>query len=615
MNRAKKIFLAVLSTLAITAGALGVASCGNKDKNPSAQDSEIRQVYATYVTYMEAQGQSPLSYEEWLASIKGEKGEDGKSAYQIWLENGHTGTQGDFLNWLKGEKGDQGEQGEKGDDGEAPTITIGANGNWYINGEDTGVKAKGDKGDKGVGIEKVEYDENGDLKITFTDGSTQTVKAPERHVHTFGEWTAFTNDDTPCENRLFLHVCTECNTVEWKQGSYADHNWTVVTTPPTCQAQGYDTKTCDTCGKVEKNNYTAIVAHPWTTQYSQDASYHWYDCTTCDDIKGKEEHTDNGEGVCVVCDYLIGPTAGVLYDVTDGKARVVGYEGTATRVRIAETYNGAPVTEICSNAFSWCSSLTSVTIGDSVTSIGEYAFYDCDSLTSVYITDIAAWCNISFDGYYANPLYHANNLYLNNELVTDLVIPDSVTSIGNYAFYNCDSLRSVTIGYSVTSIGSYAFYYCSSLTGVAIGDSVTNIGGAAFYGCNLIHNQYGYATYLAVEGNPHFALLALTNENFSTYTIHEDTKIIANQVFYDCSRLTSVEIPDSVTSIGEYAFYDCDSLTSLYYKGTSEEWSKSSIGSNNDKLKNATRYYYSENEPTESGNYWHYVDGVPTKWE
>ena len=69
------------------------------------------------------------------------------------------------------------------------------------------------------------------------------------------------------------------------------HSWTVDTTMPTCQAQGYDTKTCDVCGKVEVDNYTDIVGHAWATVYSYDETFHWIDCATCKKVKNKKEHT------------------------------------------------------------------------------------------------------------------------------------------------------------------------------------------------------------------------------------------------------------------------------------------------------------------------------------
>ena len=118
---------------------------------------------------------------------------------------------------------------------------------------------------------------------------------------------------------------------------------------------------------------------------------------------------------------------------------------------------GNSVVTIGERAFSDCSGLTSVTIPNSVTSIGSSAFYNCSSLTSVHITDLAAWCNIDFQN---NPLLYAHHLYLNGEEIKDLVIPNSVTSIGNSAFEYCTGLTSVTIPNSVTSIGDGAFYGC-----------------------------------------------------------------------------------------------------------------------------------------------------------
>ena len=169
------------------------------------------------------------------------------------------------------------------------------------------------------------------------------------------------------------------------------------------------------------------------------------------------------------------------------------------------------VTSIGKCAFWRCIGLTSVTIPDSVTSIGNLAFYGCSGLTSVHITDIAKWCGISFGSNSDNPLYYAHDLYLNGEKVTDLVIPDSVTSIGEHAFEYCSGLTSVTIGNGVTSIGHLAFYECGGLTSVIIPDSVTSIGDEAFYNCTSLERlaiPEGVKSYGAncFEGCPAYTL-------------------------------------------------------------------------------------------------------------
>ena len=200
------------------------------------------------------------------------------------------------------------------------------------------------------------------------------------------------------------------------------------------------------------------------------------------------------------------------------------------------------VKTIGDGAFSDCSGLTSITIGSSVTSIGERAFSDCKMLEAVHISDIAAWCRITFEGSEisdylaqnrsANPLFHAHHLYLNNEEIKDLVIPDGITSIGNYAFYNCTELSSVTIPESITSIGIAAFYGCSGLTELHISDIPA--------WCNI-----------SFQGSQ------VTSPSFSNPLYY------AHHLYLNDEEIKDLIIPESVTSIGNYAFCGCSALTNV----------------------------------------------------
>ena len=133
------------------------------------------------------------------------------------------------------------------------------------------------------------------------------------------------------------------------------------------------------------------------------------------------------------------------------------------------------VTEIGALAFYECNSLNTITIGKGVETIGAQAFTNCSSLQGVYITDVAAWCRIDFGtNDYANPLYFAGKLYLNNVLVTELVIPEGVTTIPRGAFQRCYEIRSVSIPVSVTDIDDYAFAYCRGLTAIYYGGATAD---------------------------------------------------------------------------------------------------------------------------------------------
>ena len=189
--------------------------------------------------------------------------------------------------------------------------------------------------------------------------------------------------------------------------------------------------------------------------------------------------------------------------------------------------------------------ITSVTIPSTITDIGFDAFSDQYGLKAVYIEDLEAWCKIRFANTLGNPLRYAHHLFLNGTEIRDLVIPSSVNSIGNYAFYGCNGLTSVTIPNSLTSIGKGTFGNCSGLT------SITVESGNLYYDsrddCNAI-----------IEKSNNTLITGCKNT-----TIPNSVTSIGSYAFSGCSGLTTVTIPNSVTSIGDYAFSSCSGLTSV----------------------------------------------------
>ena len=201
------------------------------------------------------------------------------------------------------------------------------------------------------------------------------------------------------------------------------------------------------------------------------------------------------------------------------------------------------VTSIGDSAFKGCTSLTSATIPDSVTSIGDSAFYSCTSLTSIEVSGNNKNYS-SLDGVLFNKNKTELITYPLGKTDSEYAIPDSVTSIGDYAFKGCTSLTSATIPDSVASIGDSAFYSCTSLTNVTIPNSVTSIGDWAFFNCTSL----------------------------TSIIIPNSVTSIGDSAFENCTSLTSIIIPNSVTSIGSSAFYNCKSLTKVDYNGTVSQW-------------------------------------------
>ena len=244
----------------------------------------------------------------------------------------------------------------------------------------------------------------------------------------------------------------------------------------------------------------------------------------------------------------------------DGKSYYVHYCSyfASGELVIPSTYNGLPVTRIGNSAFSDCTSLTSVTIPDSVTSIGDWAFDN-----TAYYNNSSNWV----DGV----LYIGNHLIDAKKINDNYIIKDGTKTIADIAFYYCTSLTSITIPNSVTSIGYAAFTGCRSLISINVdanNKNYSSVNGVLFNKDKTVLIRYPEGKtdtkYTIPDSVTSIGRIAFSNcTSLTSITIPDSVTSVGDSAFYYCTSLTSITIPDSVTSIGDYVFYKCTSLTSV----------------------------------------------------
>ena len=308
-------------------------------------------------------------------------------------------------------------------------------------------------------------------------------------------------------------------------------------------------------------NVTSVVIEEGITHIGDFA---FYCCDTLTSVTIPNSVTSIGDWAFAYCFSLTSIT--IPESVTSIGIAAFEACSSVTSITIPES-----VTSIGYDAFDGCSSLTIITIPKGVTSIGDGAFDYCDSLTSIDVAE-------------GNQSYSSKDGVLFDKAQTTLIrcpggmsgiysIPNSVESIGDYAFEDCSGLTSITIPASVTSIGGGAFSGCISLTSITIPESVTSIGGGAFSNCISLTSITIPNSVTSIGKYAFYRCSSLTS-----ITIPESVTSIGGGAFSNCSSLTSVTIPNSVTSIGIAAFDYCDSLTDIYYSGSEAQWNAIDMG-------------------------------------
>lgn len=266
------------------------------------------------------------------------------------------------------------------------------------------------------------------------------------------------------------------------------------------------------------------------------------------------------------------------------EAVITGYKGIDNDLVIPDSIDNAVVTSIGEKAFAESNQFESITIPDSIGSIGEGAF-DCrEDLSKVYINSLENWCKIDFKDSGSQPMCNFADLYINGNLLTDLTVPDSITSINNYTFSGCTSITSVTLPNCITKICDDAFSFCDNLEKVEFGHELKSIGNYAFAYTSLKNITIpDSVTYI---GDYAFSCCS-----FESIVIPDSLTSVNDYAFSYCNKLKTVIIPDSVTKIGYSAFDECLLISNVLFKGSKSQWNSIDFSDSNYYLVESVIHY------------------------
>ena len=529
MNRFRNCLLVVLSVICIACLCIVLTACYPAEDT---RDKDIVAIYNMYVAHAEENGTTPLSYSQWLLTIKGEKGDagkdgtngqDGKSAYQIWLDNGNTGSEVDFLNWLKGSDGTNGTNGKDGTNGTNGQDGKSAYQIWLDNGH-TGSEVdflnllkgsngtNGANGKDGLGIKNVAINNDGDLIITFDDNTTMNAGHVVDKGNRLNEDNKITFKTlTVTENTAYGKVSNATETFSFIEeiDLVGNAGYTVYTdlqgtkSVPTKNVElavGDNTfYILETCAN-DSNLYTVTIRRrpmytvtfmdlenaslPMIQQVEEDSFAVRPDIDN--DLCGWDP--DSAFTTPITKNITIEVTKKLIFDeqtlFLDNKLGLTEFGAKVSYINITEEIIIHTNHSITSGAFFECSNLKNVTLCKELETIKEKAFMCCTNLQSI-------------------------------------TLPTNLKSIEKSVFESCSSLTTVKIPGSVKTIGQWAFRNCDSLTSVTMEDGVEQLG---------------------------------------------------EEVFYDCGKLQSVTIPASVTQMGNFLFKDCTELSTITYLGTMAQW-------------------------------------------